>query len=101
MPDVDVTDAREVTLAVGDRATVRLPENPTTGYVWSVGEHGPGVAVEDEFRRPAAAGVPGAGGEYAVRITAREPGSWVVRLRLARAWEGEALEERDVTITVT
>lgn len=36
MAEVEVRDAVTAELEVGDEVVIRLPENPTTGYAWSI-----------------------------------------------------------------
>jgi predicted secreted protein len=90
--------ASEVSVAVGDTLTLRLPENRTTGYVWSLAERPPGLVLEDDRSVPGTDTAPGAGGEHLFRWRAEQPGAWRVALRLAREWESAALEERQLTV---
>ena len=99
MSDVEISSEAEVSVSVGDAVTLRLPENASTGYVWSV-DAGEGLSTEDDRMVPDAEAAPGAGGEHVIRLRARLAGTWEVLLRLERAWEPEPAEERRVVVTV-
>lgn len=101
MTDVEVVaGAGDVSVAVQDTLMVRLPENGTTGYVWSIAERGEGLVVADD--RPAVAdGAVGAGGEHVFQLRAEQAGDWQVAFRLARQWESGALEERRLRVRVS
>jgi predicted secreted protein len=48
MGKLEIADSGEVSMSVGDTVTLRLPENATTGYVWSVSSLGAGLALEED-----------------------------------------------------
>jgi inhibitor of cysteine peptidase len=88
------------TVRVGDRTTVRLPENPTTGYRWQVDADDERLKlVEDRFE---GAEVPrGAGGDRVLVFEAVRAGSARLGLAKRRAWgSGEAVEEFSVELDV-
>ena len=89
---------RTVTVAVGDRLVVALPEIAGTGYTWQV-EELPGGArvVEERYEQPSSSGI----GGQARRIFVLEPADGgAVRLRRARPWLGEeGVTERYEVIT--
>ncbi|MET9269293.1 protease inhibitor I42 family protein [Kribbella sp. NPDC003557] len=89
--------AGEVSAAVGDTVVFRLPENATTGYVWSVAERAAGLAVADSMV-PTEGTTAGGGGEHVFHLRAERPGVWRLRFRLAREWESAALDERFLTV---
>lgn len=106
MTEVELGDEDHVELNVGDEVVIRLRENGTTGYVWSVRELGDGLAlVSDEFVPPGPQRGAGAAGERLVRIRAvarrPAPGSADVVLEHGRAWEPEPIERRRVRVVVT
>jgi inhibitor of cysteine peptidase len=102
MTDVEVVaGAEDVSVAVEDTVTVRLPENGTTGYVWSIAERGDGIVLADDDRVAATDGAAGAGGEHVFRLRAEQAGDWQIGFRLAREWESRALEERRLTVRVS
>jgi inhibitor of cysteine peptidase len=80
---------------------IRLGENATTGYVWSVWSVGAGLEVVGDERVPPGAGSGvGAGGERVFRVRAVAPGRGDVVLRLGREWEAAPAEEQRVSVTV-
>jgi inhibitor of cysteine peptidase len=94
----DAATSRSV--RIGDLATVRLPENPTTGYRWQRGpDDGRLKLVDDRFE---GAGVArGAGGERVLVFEAVRAGVTTLRLARRRAWEtGEPVEEFSVELDV-
>lgn len=100
--DVEWGGADEpVQVAVGDTVRVRLPENATTGYVWSVAEAGEGVSVQADRTVPPAGGAPGAGGLHLVELRAEREGTWSVVLHHGREWEAAPSEQRRLTLVVT
>jgi inhibitor of cysteine peptidase len=82
-------------LAPGESFEIRLPENPTTGYVWEV-EPVPGAVaavVREAFEQePADPRIVGRGGTKVFVFKAGLPGEGEVVLRLRRPWQ------RDVSI---
>ena len=80
-------------LASGESFEVRLPENPTTGYIWEV-EHVPeavaGLEREAFEQEPADPRIVGRGGIKIFVFKAREPGAGEIVLRLRRPWQRES-----------
>ena len=100
MAGVEVTGDGAVEVGVGDEVVIRLPENATTGYVWSVESIGPGLEVMDDTTVPPGEAAPGAAGERLFRVRAVSPARADVVLRLARSWEsGPGMQRRRVTVT--
>jgi inhibitor of cysteine peptidase len=90
-----------VNLKKGDALTIRLPENPTTGYRWSLDEHNasvlePSASPEFEPSGPAV----GAGGARTFGFRAKAPGDYGVTLNLRRPWEKEASPAKSFAINV-
>lgn len=74
----------------GDRVTVHLAENPSTGYRWSVTITGDAVALyADEFIG-AEAGRPGATGQRVIVLGAEHPGDADAAFALVRSWAPDA-----------
>src|SRR3954453_8757817 len=72
-------------VSTGDRAIVRLAENPTSGYRWTVDEVDEGVlAPESSSFNPSPASVPGAGGWRTFHFAARGAGTTTLRLATRR-----------------
>ena len=88
---------RIVGLSVGDMLTVRLNENPTTGYRWSVDTAEGLEALPSRFEPGSAVG---AAGMREFQFRATRQGSFQVRLKNWRAWEGEASVTGRFAVTV-
>ena len=105
MATISLTQAdadRIRTLHVGDSVELRLPENPSTGYRWSIN-----IALADAATLTASrwnAGGPGVGvgGTREFVITVKEPGMVRLHAKLWREWQGEgsAIERREFTLQV-
>ncbi|MBO4207503.1 protease inhibitor I42 family protein [Micromonospora echinofusca] len=94
---------RPVRVDPGDVVVVRLPENPTTGFVWSVSVSDPEVlTVEAEQLTGRDRSTAGGGGEREFRLRSRagSPGTARVTLALSRPWESTPLEERTLLVQV-
>jgi inhibitor of cysteine peptidase len=76
-----------VEVSVGSILTVRLQENPTTGYSWSVEAANGLEQVGDSFE--AAGEAIGEAGVRVLQFRATRPGSHELRLKNWREWEGE------------
>ncbi len=97
MGQVEVTGAETVEVGTGDEVVIRLPENATTGYVWSVG------SVDDNLTLTGADAIPaepGSRGERVFRVRAISAGSGDIVLRLGRVWEPAPVDEITVTVAV-
>lgn len=70
----------------GETLTLRLAENPTTGYRWAVDSGGGLEQVND--RNEGGGGI-GAGGVRVLEFRARRAGQHDLRLKHWREWEGE------------
>ena len=95
-------NGRTISGRAGDRIAIRLNENPTTGYVWTVEPFLRHVTqVATEFT-PAENGLPGAGGTRVFVFRLNTPGEAMIRLQLKRNWEGGggAAEQFSVSIEV-
>lgn len=79
---------RTVEVPRGGVLDVRLQENPTTGYSWTVEAANGLEQVGDSFEAGSAA--LGAAGVHVLRFRAARPGSLELRLKHWREWEGEA-----------
>jgi predicted secreted protein len=98
MADIFITVAdqdQERWLVPGQRAQVRLAENPTTGYQWRIETFDPEVlsASGSEFE-PSPGGRLGGGGWRIFVFTALAPGHTTVRLRYRRPWEPASQEDK-------
>jgi inhibitor of cysteine peptidase len=92
-------DGRAIDLVVGAVVRIELPENPTTGYRWALGEIDDAVvALRGEHYRGPKAGdgdgdsdgsgdLAGGGGLRVVELAAVGAGLTSVAAQLRRAWE--------------
>ena len=78
---------RTLVVALGDTITVRLGENPTTGYQWTV-ETAEGLQGTGDRFEPGAA--IGASGNRELKFLAKRAGACRLRLKHWREWEGES-----------
>ncbi len=90
-----------VTAATGDVITVRLVENPSTGYAWAF-ELSAGLEEhENEFLQAnVSPGVVGAAGTRELSVTATKPGTQSVRGTYARSWGDPAETAGKFTLTI-
>ena len=89
-------------LAVGDTLSLRLAENPSTGYRWQL-TLGAGLeAAGDDYAPglPAAAGGVGAGGERRFGIRATQAGDSTVSALLRRGWDADTARGRRFDLAV-
>jgi inhibitor of cysteine peptidase len=102
MTDIEVrTSGTEVSASASDRILIRLPENATTGYQWSITNVSELLDVEsNEFFTPGQI-VPGAAGERQVIVRPRGAGKGRLALDLKRQWEREPIEHFEVEVQVT
>lgn len=83
-------NGQAIELRVGERITLELPETAGTGYRWALEEPVP-TAIEvrkEPFR--AGSEALGSGGTAAWTVIAKAPADAPLRLKLWRAWEGDA-----------
>ena len=94
-------DAGTIQVAhVGDRVTVRLIGNPSTGFTWTrtepTDEELAGLALqpveEGSWEFPAGTQVPGASGVCLFRYVANEPGTVALSFAYGRSWESEPVD---------
>jgi inhibitor of cysteine peptidase len=78
-----------VHLHIGAELELRLDENPTTGFRWSLDASGaPAVAVSGDRYDALAPGVAGAGGVHVWQFAARHAGAGRVELSYRRRFGG-------------
>jgi inhibitor of cysteine peptidase len=91
------------TIAVhsGERVTIQLDENPTTGYRWAIDQIDEQILTLENSSFVAAPGV-GSGGQRTFQFRAHSPGTVHLQLKNWREWLGDAsIRDRfDVTIAV-
>jgi len=87
---------------VGDRITVTLRENPTTGYKWDM-KAGPGLTlVGDEFVGPSPSPSPlmGAGGTHSWVFRVDKAGTLTLTGLYVRPWEADGKSAADFSLTI-
>jgi uncharacterized protein YjbI with pentapeptide repeats len=94
---------RRIEIRVGDTVTIRLPENPTTGYQWQVAadSSAPLGAIASLIHQgfaPAATSAAGAGGERTLVFEARAPGQASLRLLSKPSWRGDESAAQDFVL---
>ncbi len=102
MQDIDLSEAdngKLITVDTGQPVSLRLPENPSTGYTWSI-EAADGIRVQSSRFVPAAAPMIGTAGQHLWTLTPLKPGDLPVRAKLWRAWEGDRSVEQRFAITL-
>ncbi|MFN7826395.1 MAG: protease inhibitor I42 family protein [Acidobacteriota bacterium] len=82
-----VDNSREIELVEGDRVTIRLDENLSTGYAWEWGSLDEGLfdLISNEHRQDSP-GI-GRGGTREVILKAVRRGQGQLCLRLRRSWD--------------
>lgn len=94
---------RAFEVSPGDLVSIRLEENPTTGYQWEVDEFDEQVIVVEhsDFSMAPGTGI-GGGGIRTLAFRARSRGTVVLQMKLRREWEPEetAIDRFEVTIRV-
>jgi inhibitor of cysteine peptidase len=90
----------DLALTQGETFEVRLPENATTGFQWSIAQL-PEVVVLLEDDTAAPDGLqPGAAGEHRFRFVVRGAPSGRVVLELRRPWEQEIEPEEAFEVRI-
>jgi inhibitor of cysteine peptidase len=91
-------------LQVGTPVSIRLPENPATGYRWSVESLDENLVSVDgsEFSQAPESGV-GGGGIRTFKLRPKAPGVTHVTLENKRPWEGDApaVGQFEVTLRIS
>ena len=103
MPTVTITetlDGQTVAAAPGDRITVRLPENPTTGFRWHCPAAPQCLTPESDSFEPVRGAQVGGGGTRVLSYRALRAGTDLLCLVLWRAWEGESSIARRFEVTI-
>ncbi len=95
-------DGRAVDARPGTMIVIELPENPTTGFRWSLRSRvEPVLLLKSDAFVPPAEVRPGAGGARRFEFAASAAGSAGVVLWNWREWEGEGSVAKRYQVTVT
>ena len=92
----------EFEVEIGDKITVKLCSNPTTGFQWKYETTGEAALMEEDhdFEEPEG-DVPGAAGIELWTFEAVEKGITEVHMEYSRPWEGGEQGEWTYTMIVT
>src|SRR5215475_11758974 len=102
MVDIETsTSGATVHATVGDRVIIRIRENATTGYQWTVREIGEPLELETNELIPPSETRPGAAGERLVIVRPARAGRGRVALDLKRAWEPTATDHFEIEVDAT
>ncbi len=103
MTDVELPESGgRVCVGTGDRVTLRLAENPATGYRWALSAISGVIEAESSEFHPGASARPGAGGERVIVLRATQRGDGVAEFILVRSWQpDQPVERRRVEVVVT
>jgi inhibitor of cysteine peptidase len=88
---------RTLEVTAGSVLTVRLPENPGTGYRWTVETAAGLEPAGDRFE--GASGV-GSTGTRELQFRASRVGSFDLRMKHGREWEGEGSVDRRFAVKI-
>ena len=79
-------NGQSIEAAVGETLTLRLPENPTTGFRWALCGDQPGLeTIEDGFESGGSS--PGASGVRILRYRVVRPGDIDLHLQNRQTWQ--------------
>lgn len=93
MLELDQGDVpREHTVRVGEEVVLRLPENPTTGFRWTLSTGTCGVLSWESDSYTASGAELGSPGVRVFRMRAAAPGLAELRLHRRRRWETAAAD---------
>ena len=86
-----------ISVRAGEELTIKLDENPTTGYQWSytVSDESIVALSSDEYVTDSTAeDVEGAGGQRVLTFKAKSKGSAVIDMVYERSWEPSENDDR-------
>jgi inhibitor of cysteine peptidase len=92
MPTITITtsdNGRVIEAKKGDEIVLRLPENPTTGYRWTVDRVSGHASFTDDAYQPDPEMTFGSGGVHTFRLHCEEAGTARAELKHWQEWEGE------------
>jgi inhibitor of cysteine peptidase len=96
----DKDDGGRIRAKVGDTIEIRLPENATAGYRWSVDHADDAVFEASHVGAEYPDEAVGSGGHALVRVKVHSPGNGTVRLKYGRPWEGADDTQKHFSVDV-
>lgn len=104
LPMTQAAAQEAIRLPLGASARVQFPENPSTGYSWTVdrtaSERLELVAIVDGGHIRGRK-LPGAPGTHVWTVRARHPGQARIFFVYQRPWEKEPVDTREVTVDIS
>lgn len=92
---------KSIKIQKGDSVTIQLPENPTTGYRWSLDWHDPSALEPTQGPSFESAGpAVGAGGSRTFTFVARNPGESDLALNLRRPWDDKDSAQKSFRVKI-
>jgi predicted secreted protein len=92
---------RTAEIKIGEQITVRLPENPSTGFSWAIDESDrQRLALDSTAFAEATEVYVGARGQRIFTFTARQAGAVALKLKYWRFWEGDASVTERYAVTL-
>ena len=94
-------NGHSVAVVVGDRLTIELAENPTTGYRWRTpAPLGAALVLDSDEFVPASGSAIGGGGFRRFVFAVKSAGTITLHTANVRAWEKDAAGAATYTLTV-
>ncbi len=90
---------KSIDVRIHQQVSLRLAENPSTGYTWSL-EVPAGVEVQSSTFVPADGPRIGAGGQHVWNLKILMPGDLPIRAKLWHEWEGDQSVQRRFDVTL-
>lgn len=88
-------------LKVGDRFSIQLPENPTTGFQWAINPNQDGLlTLQKTSYIPASPQLIGSGGQKIWEFKVKKAGKTNLSLKYWRPWEGDSSIVDRYSVTV-
>ena len=85
----------------GEQITVRLPENPSTGFGWAIDESDrQRLALDSTAFAETTEAYVGARGQRSFTFTARQAGTVALKLKYWRFWEGDTSVTERYTVNL-
>jgi len=88
-----------VNLGLNNTITLKLIENPTTGFQWNL-TTSPGLVVIADNYQPSSPQLPGSGGVHSWDMKAVQPGTQEIKATYMRSWEPVTGNETTFTMNV-